>query len=220
MTTRAQMLAIVRETLTDTTQWPDATINVWIADAIRDYSHFFPYVVEKTYTFTCAARSFTISTLSPPPLEVLRVEYPDGEEPPRYLSPLSMTSSKFWDGPYYEVRGVPPNELYLGELAAIDDVVVVRYNAIHTIPAGDASVLTLPDRHLEVLRLFCIWKAAEEIAMSEEIDPDTQEFLVSQMGLNVIRCERVYRNKMQEYQRASLSERSGPWSMDGKDRIY
>lgn len=220
MTTRSQMLAIVRETLTDTTQWPDATLNAWIADAIRDYSHFFPYVVEKTYTFTSAARSFTISTLSPTPLEVLRVEFPRGEEPPRYLSQLPMTSPAFWDGPYYEVRGVPPNEIYLGEEAAIDDVVVVRYNAIHTIPSGDASVLTVPDRHLEAIRLFCIWKAAEEIAMAEEIDPLTAEFLVSQMGLNIIRCERIYRNKIQEYQHASLSERSGGWQMDGIDRIY
>jgi hypothetical protein len=220
MTTRAQMLAIVRETLADTTQWPDATLEAWIADAIRDYSHFFPYVVEKSYTFVAASRSFTISNLSPTPLEVLRVEYPDGEEPPRYLSRLSMTSDEFWDGPYYEVRGVPPNEIFMGEEAAIDDVVVVRYNAIHTIPSGGSSVLTIPDRHLEAIRLFCVWKAAEEIAMTEEIDPDTREFLVSQMGLNVIRCERIYRNKIQEYQNASLSERSGAWSMDGIDRIY
>ena len=56
---------------------------------------------------------------------------------------------------------------------------MVRYNAIHTVPTLDASVLTVPDRHPEVIRLFCIWKAAEEIAMTEEIDPDTQEFLVS-----------------------------------------
>jgi hypothetical protein len=118
------------------------------------------------------------------------------------------------------VRGVPPNEIFMGEEAAIDDVVVVRYNAIHTIPSGGSSVLTIPDRHLEAIRLFCVWKAAEEIAMTEEIDPDTREFLVSQMGLNVIRCERIYRNKIQEYQNASLSERSGAWSMDGIDRIY
>ena len=220
MTTRAQMLAIVRQTLADAAQWPDATLNAWIADAIRDYSAFFPYVVEKIYTFTSAARSFTISALTPTPVEVLRVEFPYGEEPRRYLSQLPMSSPRFWDGPYYEVRGVPPNELYIGEEAQVDDRIGVRYNAVHSAPSSDASVLTLPDRHLEAIRLFCLWKAAEEIFMAEEIDPDTREFLVSQMGLNVIRCERVYRNKIQEYQQASLSERSGPWRMEGIDKIY
>jgi len=81
-------------------------------------------------------------------------------------------------------------------------------------------VLTVPDPHLEALRLFAIWKAAEEIFLSEEIDPDTREFLVSQMGLNMIRTERMYRNKIEAYQVSSLSERAGPWSMDNKDRIY
>ena len=36
MTTRAHLLAIIRESLADTTQWPDATINAWIAAAIKD----------------------------------------------------------------------------------------------------------------------------------------------------------------------------------------
>jgi hypothetical protein len=182
--------------------------------------NLFPYVVEKTYTFLSASRSFTVSTLSPTPLKILRVEYEYGEEPPRYLDPLPMTNPKFWDGPYYEVRGEPPNQIYMGEEATIDDVVGVRYQAIHTLPAGDASTLTVSDMHLEALRLFCVWKAAEEIFLSEEIDPDTREFLVSQMGLNVIRSERLYRNKIEAYQASSLSERAGPWSMDGKNRVY
>ena len=55
--------------------------------------------------------------------------------------------------------------------------------------------------------------------MSEEIDPDTKEFLVSQMGLNAIRYERVYRNKIQEYLASSQGQRTGPWTMDLNDRI-
>ncbi len=220
MTTRDQLLAIIRESLTDTTQWPDATIVVWIGDAIRDYSHYFPYVVEKTYNFTGAARSFTISTFSPAPLRILRVEYPDGEEPPRYLTPLQMTNPLFWDGPYYETRGVPPTDIFIGEEAANGEDAVVRYHAIHTIPTGGSSVLTVPDQHLEALRLFCVWKASEQIFLSEEIDPDTREFLVSQMGLNVIRSERLYRNKLEEYRITSLSEVTSTWTMDKWGRIY
>ncbi len=36
----------------------------------------------------------------------------------------------------------------------------------------------------------------------------------------MIRTERMYRNKIEAYQASSLSERTGPWSMDNKDRIY
>lgn len=219
-TTRLQLQTIIRETLTDTSQWPDATLQQWINDAILDYSHYFPYVVEKTYTFTSDSRSFTVSNLSPTPVRILRVEYPDGEEPPRYLAPLPMTSPSFWDNAYYEVRGSPPNQIFMGEEAATDDVVAVRYHAIHTLPTGDASVLTMPDLHVEALRLFAIWKAAEEIYLAEEIDPDTREFLVSQMGLNVIRSERLYRNKIEEFRSTSQSEITPGWQMDGSDRIY
>ena len=63
MTTRLELQTIIRETLADATQWPNATIQAWIIDAIHDYSHYFPYVVEKTYNFTGAARSFTVSNL-------------------------------------------------------------------------------------------------------------------------------------------------------------
>ncbi len=211
---------IIRESLADTTQWPDATLEQWINDAIRDYSHYFPYIVEKTYSFTGAARSFTISSFSPAPLRVLRVEYPDGQEPPRYLTPLAMTDAKFWDGPYYETRGIPPTSIFIGEEAANGEDAVVRYQSIHTIPSGDASVLTVPDNHHEVLRLFCIWKAAEEIFLAEEIDPDTREFLVSQMGLNVISTERIYRNKLEELRSTSTSEIASSWQMDRWGRIY
>jgi len=118
MTTRLQLQTLIQESLTDIVQWPAATIIAWINDAIRDYSAYFPYIVEKTYTFTGTARSFTISNLSPTPLKVLRVEYPDAQEPPRYLEQLSMTNPKFWGGPFYEPRGEAPTDIFIGEKPA------------------------------------------------------------------------------------------------------
>jgi hypothetical protein len=193
---------------------------VWINQAILDYSHYFPYAVTKSYTFTSISHSFTISNLTPAPLRVLRVEYPDGETPPRYLTPISKTDPRFWEGAYYEAVGEPPTDIFLGEEAAAGEVVEITYTAIHTLPTQDASVLTVPDIHLDALILFCLWKAAEEILMTEEIDPDSLEFLVSQKGLNMIRLERVYRNKIWEFQQSSSSRVAGFWRMDGADRIY
>jgi hypothetical protein len=220
MTTRAGLLAYIRERLADATQWSDATLNVWINQAILDYSHYFPYVATKSYTFTSISHSFTISNLAPAPLRVLRVEYPDGMTPPRYLTPIPKTDPRFWGGAYYEVVGEPPTDIFLGEEAAVGEAVEVSYTAIHTLPTQDASVLTVPDIHLEALILFCLWKAAEEILMAEAINPDSLEFLVSQKGLNVIRLERIYRNKIWEFQQSSSSRVAGFWRMDGADRIY
>jgi hypothetical protein len=40
------------------------------------------------------------------------------------------------------------------------------------------------------------------------------------MGLNVIRSERLYRNKLEEYCITSLSEVTSTWTMDKWGRIY
>jgi hypothetical protein len=160
------------------------------------------------------------ANLAPAPLRVLRVEYPDGRTPPRYLAPIPKTDPRFWGGAYYEVVGEPPTDIFLGEEAAAGEVVEVSYTAIHTLPTQDASVLRVPDIHLEALILFCLWKAAEEILMAEAINPDSLEFLVPQKGLNVIRLERVYRSKIWEFQQSSSSRVAGFWRTDGADRIY
>ncbi len=220
MTTRSTLRNYIRERLTDSVKWSDATLNTWINQAILDYSHYFPYIAAKSYTFTASSRSFTIANLNPTPIRVLRVEYPAGLQPPRYLTPIPRSDPRFWDGPYYEAVGEPPTDIYLGEEAQAGEAAEVTYTAIHTLPTSDNSVLSVPDIHLEVLILFCLWKAAEEILMSESIDPDSLEFLVSQKGLNVIRLERLYRNKLWEFQRSSSSRVAGFWRMDAKDRIY
>ena len=220
MTTRLTLRSYLRERLENPTQWSDATLNTWINEAILDYSHYFPFVAVKSYTFIAASHSFTISNMNPTPSRVLRVQYPYGEEPPRWLTPLPRTDPRFWDGAYYETVGEPPTDIYLGEEAQVGEVVEVTYTAIHPLPTSDADVLTTPDIHLEALILFCIWKAYEEIAAAEEINPTTSEFIISQKGLNVIRTERVYRNKIWEFQRSSSSRLAGFWRMDRADRIY
>jgi len=221
MTTLAQIRAIVREVLADTTQWPDATLNVWINQAIRDYSHYFPdYATEAIPCVTDDTTYALGATYAAGIISLIRVEYPDGETPPRYLQRLNDGSQFFLNGPYYDIRGDPPEELRLGESPTTGEYVEVSYTKAHKALSANADATTVPDRHLEALSIFCVWKAAEEIFATEEIDPDTREFLVSQMGLNAIRYERIYRNKIAEYQSGSASERSGPWGMDKYGQVY
>lgn len=221
MTTLDEIRAIVREVLTDTTQWPDATLNTWINQGIRDYSHYFPNTAEDTIPCADGKRDYLLgATYCPGIISVLRVEYPDGEEPPRYLARLDESSSFFLNGGFYDLRGSPHNALLLGESPSLGEEIAVQYTCLHEALVNDEEAVGIPDQHLEAISIFCIWKAAEEIFMTEEIDPDTKEFLVSQMGLNAARYERVYRSKIAEYQSGSQSRRVAGWRLDGQDRIY
>jgi hypothetical protein len=222
MTTRLQLRDIIREILNDTTQWPDATLNAWINQGIRDYSHYFPYHGSEAIPTVAAQRAYTLgATYCAGIIEVLKVEYPTGNEPPTYLQKLSMSSPSFWDQDYYDLRGDPPNQITIAKSPADSEYINIQFTKIHTIPTGDSSTLTVPDIHLEAISLFCKWKAIEESEMEEMLNPDTTEFILTQIGLNATRAERIYRNKIAEYQQASSGDRSSPgWQMDKWDRIY
>jgi hypothetical protein len=221
MTTRLDLLNTIREILGDVTQWPDATINLWIDQAIRDYSHYFPHSNDGAIPCVEGVREYTLGDDYTAGLfAVTHVEYPQGQEPPRHLSRLDETSGLFMHGAFYDLRGDPPTQIVLGEVPLAGQYLKIHYLMPHKALAADEDETTVPAQHLEALSIFCIWKAAEEIFLAEEIDPATAEFLVSQMGLNATRYERIYRNKIAEYQSGSQSRRAGAWKMDDKDRVY
>lgn len=222
MTQRSDLRSIIREVLNSVSEWPDATLNVWINQAIRDYSHYFPLVSYEAVPVVAAQRAYTLgATYTPGIIEVIKVEYPTGGSPPTYLQRLSMNSSAFWDGHYYDLRGDPPNAIQIGESPTTGQYIGIQFTKLHTIPTGDTSVLTVPDIHLEALQMFCKWKAIEESEMEEMLNPDTTEFILTQIGLNAIRAERVYSNKLREYRAGGQGERSSPgWQMDKWDRTY
>lgn len=219
MTTRAQLRAIIREVLTNDETWVDSTLNAWIADAFRDYSIYFPRHVEATIDCVDDQIEYSLSSYTGI-LDILRVEYPDGEDPPRYLAYRPETGN--FDGlPVYDVRGDPPATLVIGEKPDTGEDIILTYSATHVAPSDDATALTVPDEHFEAIRLFVQWVAIRELEMNEARDPDTTSLLLSMLGLNSGRAERLYRTKIREYsERHGKSGYAGPWQMDGSDRIY
>lgn len=219
MTTRADLRAILREVLSNTTQWPDATLNVWIASAIRDYSTVLPRTLTATITCTTAVTyaltSYTgIQTIT-------RVEYPTAEDPPRYLARRPETGIAFEDTPCYDVRGAPPATLVIGEEPTAGEFIGLTYLADHLIPTDDVAALTVPDHHLETLGLFVHWQAIRELEMAEAVEPNTTSVLLSMYGLNAGRAERLYRAKLADNLKAQASSGyAGPWRMDIYDPIY
>ena len=222
MTTRSGLRDIIREVLADVTQWPDATLNIWINQAIRDYSLYFPYHQSATVLVESGKAYQTLgATYCPGIIDILKIEFPVGNDPPTLLQRLSRNSPSFPHNNYYDTIGDPPTMLYIGPTPAINTNALIAYTVLHTIPTADNSVLTVPDIHLEALAMFCKWKAIEESEMEEMLNPDTTEFILTQIGLNAIRAERIYISKLREYRAASVGERSSPgWQMDKWDRTY
>ncbi|MBE0410671.1 MAG: hypothetical protein IBX69_13155 [Anaerolineales bacterium] len=218
MTTRAEMRAIARETLADTVIWPDKSINAWIADGIRDYSNYFKRQTTSTIVCTANVREYSLASL--PITDLLRVEFPKYLEPPRYLM-FKPETSNIIDLPVYDVRGDPPITLVIGELPVTGDEIEITYSADHLIPENDDATLTVPDIHLEIIRLFVIWQAIKRVEIAETADPDRLSMILGQLGINAVRAERVYRYKLEEYRKKmAASGRAGPWVMDSHDRIY
>jgi len=221
MTNRRDFRQYIREILDDNVQWPDATVNAWIDDAIRDFSNYFSRAV--AVDINCVADQHVYSFSSYDGLrEVLGVEYPKGQDPPRWISRLSEQSPSFRDGPYYDlVGGIPPGAMELGEAPKTGDQITMDYQADHTIPTTDMSSITVEERHWQALYLFVQWQAIRELEMAEARDTDESNIVLSMLGLNSGRAERLYRSKIREYKATEASGGAvGPWVMDSNDRIY
>ena len=198
--TNAELRAIIRERLTDATVWTDANLDQWILDAIADYSIRFPRTdLEATINCVDNQREYDLSSELTNPRSILSVEYPDGEDPPEYLTRRRMSDPRgFWGGAYYTVLGDPPDTLFIGEKPDDGEDIVVSYKGDHFYPTQDSDTLTVPDAHLEGLVLFVRWKAAEHLLAEEAADPQTTTLLLTQFDMMAYRAERTYRVWMKE----------------------
>jgi hypothetical protein len=213
------MRAKIREVLQDETTWTNANLNAWIADGILDYSNHFRRQLNATLTCTAGTQEYSLSTLTAP-ADILRVEFPKGEDPPRYLVRRPETGT-FKDLPVYDVRGDPPATLILGEEPETGDQIYLTYSADHLLPTTDATSLTVPDTHLEAIKLFVMWQAVRELEFNEAAEPDKTSLLLGMLGLNAVRAERIYRVRLEEYKKTRApGGYAGPWVADDFDRVY
>ena len=220
MTTLAELRATVREILPSAEVWPEATINAWIQEAIQDFSGYFPRETSGLLDLTDDERVYALSDLAGGIFAVIQVEYPYGEDPPRFLA-RKQESAGIVGQAVFDVRGSPPSDLVLGEVPAAGEQARVVYTCGHDEPDEDSDVITVPDNRLEAIIEFTRWQAVREAEMNETMDPDTKNLVLSEIGLNSGRAERIYRAKIKDYQgqEAGGGYVSG-WQMDDKDQVY
>lgn len=204
MTTRAALRDnYVREVLVGEGQWPDATLNHWIEEAIRDYSTYFPRRMTATITAVADQREYSLSSYTGIQA-LISVEWPNGQDPPEYLARRNERDPRgFWGGLYYDVRGEDiPATLAIGQEPALGEDIDIVYLADQEVPDDDADVLTVPDRHLAVLVLFCKWRAVQELATAEARSPRTTGPALDILSIDAVRAEREYRARIQDFLQA------------------
>ncbi len=220
MTTLAELRATLREILPSAEVWPEATINAWIQEAIQDFSGYFPRETSGLLDLTDDERVYALSDLEAGIFAVIQVEYPYGEDPPRFLA-RKQESAGIVGEAVFDVRGSPPSDLVLGEKPSTGEQARIVYTCGHIKPIDDSDVITVPDNRLEAIIEFVRWQAVREAEMNQTMDPDTKNLVLSEIGLNSGRAERIYRAKIRDYQgqEAGGGYVSG-WQMDDKDRVY
>jgi len=220
---RAQLRSLLRQTLTDTEAWPDASLNSWIGAAVQDYSQYCPRILnadlarpEEGYSPVCISLAACAGIL-----DVLRVECPAGRTPPRFLLRCSETAPRFAGYPVYAVPDDPPKELWLGQALRLEDVIRVTYAARHIPPANDLSELSVPAEHEEALRLYVTWQALSALALRRAAEDGFSAEETARLDERAQQAGALYRLCASElarrFHRLAIS---GPWKVDGLDRIY
>jgi hypothetical protein len=230
VTTRAQFRLDLRETLGSAALWPDATLDAWINQALRDFSASFPYEHTAVLTAVAGVQLYPLSVIESggKPWEVygvLRVEYPalagaadPGEHP--YLERRSRARSDFAGRPVYDL--LDGGLLMLGETPLGGERIRVWYHGAHPPLTADNQVISAPDRCLDALRLYVAWQAAKEQELAYQTAPaDPANFNLTQHGLNTQRAEAAYRARLAALLTASTAGGpAGAWAMPGGGRIY
>jgi hypothetical protein len=203
----------------------EADIMQWCIDAIADYTQHFQRELDVDLVTSLNDRTYDLPTIV---MGVVSVEYPQGEDPPKYLQPRGHTHPDFWIvAGYYDhiVSGndTDADEIWISEKPAASETIRVRYRAHHDLPTADTDELTVPDEHQYILRNYVLWRAALQLKALEEASPTSNSSLImSQLAINSDRMRRAYVDSLAKALYAV--SRSKPVSWKGQteesSRIY
>lgn len=162
MSTWAELLADLRTDLKDTgstERYSDEALYLWVKDAIRDYSQFYPlynYREELTETndvYPLPSDFVKDITVESPANTYLETR---GNRPGIRYSEPGLPSRYWLDG----------GNLHLDVLPPTDQVVLLTYTSRHGIPSAyddTTFVMTIPEEDEELIRLYVKAKAVEQV---------------------------------------------------------
>jgi hypothetical protein len=205
-TTLADLRTSIRKTLTNSTAWPDATLDAWIQDAIRFYSVEFPRTWRKTQTLTTGQQAYALPG-GHGFMAVLSVEYPSGQTPLEFVQQVAEDSAQFASGgDYYALRGVADNisdqkddtaagYIVFAETVTTGESAILTYKGAHPLPtvADDDAQITVPIAHWEALYAFIDFRAHWELETDEALSVSTVSIVLAQLGQEARRAWTRYK---------------------------
>ncbi len=197
MGTLADLRTQCRALLASVTDWPNATLDAFIADAIRTYSATFPRHRRHTLTLATGTQAYAL----PGGLDlqgVVGVRYPVSVEPARFLVQSGEGEPLFQGGgAAYALRlgeadtvavtaAATVGTLVFAETVATGETAEVEYLDSHHIPAAgaDTDVVTVPDSHWEALIAFVDFRCHWEAETDETVAASSSSLVLSQLGEN------------------------------------
>ena len=96
-TTLAELADRAQITLNDAGAgtWPQATVEAWVTEAVRDYSQSFPRTIRSSITISGSSPGHEFD-LSNDYISMILVEYPGDQDPPVYLQRRRRTHPRFF----------------------------------------------------------------------------------------------------------------------------
>jgi hypothetical protein len=208
--------------LPGTGTWSENTLETFLREGMDQLSNHFPRT--RSTTIDCVTDQHNYD-LPADFLAVLSVEYPDGEDPPEFLIPMSRRDARFWAGDcYYDVETsdqVTVSTLWISADPVNTEDIEVVYTATHDSTIAVDADITVPT-HLEpVVIQYAVWRAWSERKSVELQDPDTTIHLIRDM---TEACNHAYARfkdlLAQAKQNLQTSGYTRPWPADDYDRIY
>jgi hypothetical protein len=198
MTTLQALIDRCEDALSDigNAMWAAADIEQWCRDAIGDYSEHF-LLTETESIINCAAgdRRYDLDSLF---VQMLTVEYPAGEDPPRFMQRRPNEHPAFWreDG-YYDVvdhhDGSDAAELLISSRPSTGESISVCYQRRYDHTIARSAAIEVPATHEHILVDYVLWRGALQLKAIEEASPTSNSsLLMSQLAINVDRARRAY----------------------------
>jgi hypothetical protein len=220
---RGELRQSLRQTLRDTTAWPDAALNRWIDEAIADYSVHFRLTYQVGLPAVQGFMKYDLD-LGRLVLDVLWVMYLTPNQPGLYLARMDRNDPRFRLGNHYDITYDGSIDYAVLQLSQPTPpgtgAFWLAYETSHLRPTSDISELSVPAHHLDALRLFVVWKALQQIEVEKALSAvdyvDTGLVALPLVGSSAARAAALYRQKLRELtSRSSAGGVIGPWKIPG-----
>ncbi|MFC1996973.1 hypothetical protein ACFLXI_05120 [Chloroflexota bacterium] len=204
----------------DGNTYTDSLVDGWIREAIEEYSQHFGKVEDVAVTGIAAGTyAYTISDRLG---GILRIEYPEDEDPPQYLTRRPYASDDFWlhgdSYDYVQTDGEAAGILYLSDPTQ-DTTATIQVNRSYD---EAATTIEVPAMHEPILVARVRWSARQHQADAELLAPTSNSsLLMAQMEQNARSARNGYFKLLFNALLANTGQSTViKWTMDKYDRVY